>query len=182
MGIDHCQTIHHVKFKIKGHGFLKMAPPSPLDTPATSSPFKSLDSTSPANSIHQHPKQVSKIVWPRPSFHQKGSLECEVCREKFTSLRFLDQHMKLNCQRVACEDCGKTYSSLANLKKHRRSSCLGNSKSGPGNIAKEIVEKILSDVFSASTGPAAVFKCPVGNCGQQFERSVHLKRHLSKCH
>ena len=111
------------------------------------------------------------------SFRQDASLACELCGEKFTSWKYLEQHLKLNCHRVACEACGKTYSSLANLKKHRRLSCLGIPEPDPVNIAREIVEQTLSNVFAVS-----VLKCPFENCGQKFGRSVHLKRHLSNSH
>jgi len=171
--IEHCQTVHHVKFKTKAHGFMNIVASQPQDTP----PSSGQDSTCPENFYNQHPKQVSKIVLPMQSFRQDASLACELCGEKFTSWKYLDQHMKLNCHRVACEACGKTYSSLANLKKHRRLSCLGIPQPDPVNIAREIVEQTLSNVFAVS-----VLKCPFENCGQKFGRSVHLKRHLSNSH
>ena len=57
--------------------------------------------------------------------------------------------MKLNCKKVACE---KIYSSLLNLKKHRKSSCQGqgNLRLSPANIAREIVDQVISSVFSVS--------------------------------
>eukprot|EP00092_Neocalanus_flemingeri_P030129 GFUD01032707.1.p1 GENE.GFUD01032707.1~~GFUD01032707.1.p1 ORF type:complete len:653 (-),score=136.83 GFUD01032707.1:29-1936(-) len=178
--IEHCQIIHDVRFKTKAYGFL--VPSQPQDT-QSSNQHIALNSTFSQNPDNEGLRKVSKIVWPRQSFHQEGSLVCEACGGKFTSWRFLDQHMKLNCQRVACESCGKTFSSLVHLKKHRRLSCLGNQKLSPEHIAMEIVELVVSKVFSASKGPADVeFKCPFEICGQQFGRSVHLKRHLTNYH
>lgn len=122
---------------------------------------------------------ISPIVWPKqyPS-------QCENCGDVFPSWKDRDEHLKMSCHRVECEVCGKTFSTVTNLKKHRRSSCrVGQmAKLSSHCVAEGVVEQILTRVFSSSTGVYDGFTCHVKECGQQFGRKVHLKRHLSNFH
>jgi len=179
--IDHCQVVHGVRFKTKAdHRLWKMSPSFPQSDNSVPRLGKVVGSTSPVSFEYRPPpSKVPKIVWPV----KRGSFMCEECGVEFTSWQNLDQHMKLECKKLRCEDCGKTYSTLPNLKKHRRLSCAANFPAhSPASIARGVVEQILSTVFSLSQGPRIVFKCPVADCGQQFGRSVHLRRHQANYH
>jgi len=205
--IDHCQEVHKVKFKSKSHWTVNKTWMPPKDErAATSQSFKMFlsrsytdlnkpddgfstvksnfeefsSSCSLLNKIcNPVSNPISQIVWPNKNF-----VICEDCGESFCSWKEKDEHKKMNCHRVECEACGKTFSTLANLKKHRRLSCLGSLMpvSVSHSVATEVVEEILGRVFSVSSGAFDGFICPFQDCGQQFGREVHLKRHLSNFH
>ena len=89
---------------------------------------------------------------------------------------------------IACEDCGRMFSTHSNKERHRREHCanmklatmakagLGmghsvDSGHSPVTVKREAVEDAKEDL-----------RCWVEGCGEEFVRSVHLKRHLTGTH
>jgi len=207
--IQHCQFVHKVTFRNKsswavGKTVLQSqvggdSPNQPLKMfltrCSTQKPVENVDTSNETDcpkvmvksdgfvtsrSFHEKMNgPISPIVWPK----QYPSV-CENCGEVFPTWKERDEHVKMSCHRVECEACGKTFSTVNNLKKHRRSSCKGSQMTEASShcVAQGVVEQILSRVFSLSTGVFDGFTCPFKECGQQFGRKVHLKRHLSNFH
>jgi len=175
--IEHCQTVHNIKFKVKSsQGLGKGAPCFQQVDKHDSSNMMSMKGSSQCESSAG---KFSKIIWPE----KRDTIVCKKCEEKFPSWKHLDQHTKFVCKKVKCEFCGKTYSNAFNLRKHIKLTCTSVEKPLRSRIiARGIVDHILATVFSVSGGPREVFDCTVVGCGQQFGRKVHLRRHLGNYH
>jgi len=84
---------------------------------------------------------------------------------------------------VPCENCGRMFSTLSNKERHKREHCHTMNLGQDGNveqlveIKKEVVEEVIGSVKDKDE-----LRCPILECGEEFARSVHLKRHLSSQH
>jgi len=179
--IEHCQTVHNIRFRTKAsQGICKGVPSKQQDEKhALQNVIQSGHSIPGSFHYKLQTGKVARIVWPQ----KRDTIVCKKCGEKFPSWKHLDQHMKFVCKKVRCELCGKTYSNLFNLTKHRKTNCPRNVRTSCSTkIAREIVEQIVGTVLSVSPGPKVMLDCTVSGCGQQFGREVHLRRHLVNYH
>ena len=207
--LEHCTDIHEIKFRNKSTWSSKVKSPQDgrvsagddfkmflsrrslvstqqvEDCSQNASSSVNLDEGSSSSSLSQSHEskpmsiQSFQIVWPKRKFYS-----CENCGEKFESWKERDKHKMMNCRFIDCEACGKSFTTVAKLKKHRLTRCLGSSMPVPvaHSVVHELVEEILTKVFSLSSGSFDGCSCPHQDCGQQFGRRVHLKRHLSNFH
>jgi len=84
---------------------------------------------------------------------------------------------------VPCENCGRMFSTLSNKERHKREHChtMQLGKEGMGEQLVEIKKEVMEEVIG-SVKEKDDLKCPIPECGEEFVRSVHLKRHLSSTH
>jgi len=80
---------------------------------------------------------------------------------------------------VPCENCGRMFSTLSNKERHKREHChnMVSKKDQLVEIKQGVVEEVIG-----SGKDKDELKCPIADCGEEFARSVHLKRHLSSSH
>ena len=87
---------------------------------------------------------------------------------------------------IACENCNRMFSTHSNKERHKREHCSNmqlanltkaglvmghNVDTGHSPVKREAAEDVKDDL-----------RCWVDGCGEEFVRSVHLKRHLTGTH
>eukprot|EP00092_Neocalanus_flemingeri_P003927 GFUD01004227.1.p1 GENE.GFUD01004227.1~~GFUD01004227.1.p1 ORF type:complete len:316 (-),score=129.44 GFUD01004227.1:187-1134(-) len=82
---------------------------------------------------------------------------------------------------VPCENCGRMFSTLSNKERHKREHCHTMQLGGKGDQLVEIKKGVVEEVMGSGKEKEEL-KCPIPECGEEFARSVHLKRHLSSSH
>jgi len=84
---------------------------------------------------------------------------------------------------VPCENCGRMFSTLSNKERHKREHChtMKLGLEGKGEQLVEIKKGVVEEVMGSGREKDEL-KCPIPECGEEFVRSVHLKRHLSSSH
>ncbi|XP_055702187.1 gastrula zinc finger protein XlCGF26.1-like [Phlebotomus papatasi] len=99
-----------------------------------------------------------------------GLLFCNICKEEFTDLDILKDHVKIHvvAQTYQCDICGKVYLSYNGLKNHKRS--------------KKCVELDESKIMNVEDLGTKVSYHECTYCGKNIKKKAAYKRHIKSYH